>query len=105
MACFLYQQGAERLLKAVLYLKGERPVVGHASTHLAARCAEYESGFEDLLDACRELDVFYIPTRYPNGVPDGAPYEFFGLRHSERGASAYSKVLEKIAPFFAHLGK
>jgi HEPN domain-containing protein len=61
VACFLYQQGAEKLLKAVLYLKGERPVVGHAATHLAARCAEYESGLEDLLEACRELDVFYIP--------------------------------------------
>jgi HEPN domain-containing protein len=105
VACFLYQQGAEKLLKAVLYLKGERPVVGHAATHLAARCAEYESGFEDLLEACRELDVFYIPTRYPNGVPDGAPYEFFGPRHSERGAAAYKKVAEKIRPLFSHLGE
>jgi HEPN domain-containing protein len=104
VACFLYQQGAEKLLKAALYLKGERPVVGHATTHLAARCSEYESSFKDLLEACQELDVFYIPTRYPNGVPDGAPYEFFGSRHSERGAIAYNKVLEKITPLFRHLG-
>ena len=72
MACFLYQQGAEKLLKAVLYVKGERPVVGHATTHLAERCAAYKSAFRDLLEPCRELDIFYIPTRYPNGVPDGA---------------------------------
>ena len=105
MACFLYQQGAEKLLKAVLYLRGERPVVGHATTHLAARCAEYDSAFEGLLEACQELDVFYIPTLYPNGVPDGAPYEFFGPRHSERGAAAYSKILEKIALLFARIGE
>jgi HEPN domain-containing protein len=105
VACFLYQQGAEKLLKAVLYLKGERPVVGHATTHLAARCAEYDPGFKDLLESCRELDVFYIPTRYPNGVPDGAPYEFFGPRHSERGAAAYRRIADMVGPFFAHLGE
>lgn len=53
----------------------------------------------------KELDVFYIPTRYPNGVPDGAPYEFFGPKHSERGAAAYRKIAEMIGPLFAHLGE
>ena len=104
MACFLYQQGAEKLLKAVLYVKGERPVVGHATTHLAERCAAYKSAFRDLLEPCRELDIFYIPTRYPNGVPDGAPYEFFAAEHSRRGAAAYGKVADMVAPLFAHLG-
>lgn len=103
VACFLYQQGAEKLLKALLYLKGERPVIGHATTHLAARAAEYDSRFKELAEACRELDVFYVPTRYPNGVPDGAPFEFFGSSHSERGAAAYRKVADAITPLFAHL--
>ena len=104
MACFLYQQGAEKLLKAVLYLNGERPVVGHATTHLAERCAEYKPAFRDLLEPCRELDIFYVPTRYPNGVPDGAPYEFFAAEHSRRGAAAYDRVADVVTPLFAHLG-
>ena len=89
----------------MLYLKGERPVVGHATTHLAARCGEYEAGFIDLREPCQELDVFYIPTRYPNGVPDGAPYEFFGPKHTERAAAAYAKVAAMSAPLFAHLDR
>jgi hypothetical protein len=88
----------------VLYLEGERPVVGHATTHLAARCAEYEPAFGDLNEPCQELDVFSIPTRYPNGVPDGAPYEFFGPQHSTRAAAAYRRIAAMIEPLFAHLG-
>lgn len=103
MACFLFQHGAEKLLKAVLYLNGERAVMGHATTHLAERCSEYDARFRSLLEPCQELDVFYIPTRYPNGVPDGAPYEFFGAGHSERGAAAFRKLLDVIQPIFAHL--
>jgi len=80
-------------------------VIGHATTHLAARCEEYVEGFSELREPCQELDVFYIPTRYPNGVPDGAPYEFFGPTHSERAAAAYGKVAAMIAPLFAHLDK
>jgi HEPN domain-containing protein len=89
----------------VLYLKGERPVVGHATTHLAARCEEYAGSFGELREPCQELDVFYIPTRYPNGVPDGAPYEFFGPKHSQRAAAAYIRVEAVISPLFAHMDK
>jgi HEPN domain-containing protein len=32
---------------------------------------------EDLMDAAKELDKAYIPTRYPNAHPQGAPYEYY----------------------------
>jgi HEPN domain-containing protein len=32
----------------------------------------------DLVEKGRVLDNFYIPTRYPNGHPQGAPFEHYG---------------------------
>ena len=33
-------------------------------------CAALEPSFATLGAACRRLDQLYIPTRYPNGLPD-----------------------------------
>jgi HEPN domain-containing protein len=59
VACFLYQQAAEKILKTFLYLSGENPVLGHSTLKLAERAAAYEDRFLQALDACRDLDVFY----------------------------------------------
>ena len=34
------------------------------------------------------MDNFYIPTRYPNGHPSGAPFEHYGTIQSEQGIEA-----------------
>jgi HEPN domain-containing protein len=35
------------------------------------------------LDKGKVLDNFYIPSRYPNAHPTGAPYEHYGPLQSE----------------------
>jgi HEPN domain-containing protein len=97
IACFLAQQAAEKGLKAYLYAQGERVVVGHATHLLVRRCAEYESAFEPLLDACRTLDQYYIPTRYPNGLPDGIPHEVYTDAQAKNAVSLAGQVLEQVA--------
>lgn len=92
VACFLYQQAAEKILKSFLYFRGENPVLGHATLKLAERAVQYEPSFAGVLDACRDLDVFYVPTRYPNGIPDGAPYEYFRLQHAEKARFAFDEI-------------
>lgn len=92
VACFLYQQAAEKILKSFLYLSGENPVLGHSTLKLAERAAAYETGFQKVLDACRDLDVFYVPTRYPNGIPDGAPFEYFRLQHAGKARQSFDDV-------------
>ena len=37
----------------------------------------------DLEDRLRILDTFYIPTRYPDSLPEGAPIDHFGRLQSE----------------------
>ena len=77
MVCFLCQQTVEKALKAVLYLQGEDPVFGHSVTVLCDRCAAYDEAFSDLKSRIKNLDQFYIEARYPNGLPDQAPVDFF----------------------------
>lgn len=77
LACYQSQQAAEKALKAVLYAKGEESVLGHSAVMLAAAAAELEPELRPVTDAARRLDRFYIPTRYPNGLPGGIPAEAF----------------------------
>src|SRR5437870_8455097 len=73
LVCFLAQQVAEKALKAFLYAQGEEVVLGHAVRQLCHRAARYDVVFRDRLDEWGILDSYYIPTRYPNGLPDDIP--------------------------------
>jgi HEPN domain-containing protein len=75
--CFVAQQAAEKALKAVLYSRGARTVLGHSAQELVERVAAKHREAASLKDPARRLDRFYIPTRYPNGLPGGAPFESF----------------------------
>ena len=81
-ACFTSQQAAEKAVKAVLYLSGARFVPGHSVVELldraAAAVADTDAApLRRLQDSARQLDQYYIPTRYPNGLPGGIPAEVF----------------------------
>jgi len=77
LACFIAQQVAEKALKAYLYTRGEEIVLGHSVEALCRRAAEYDSAFADLRGSVATLDAYYIPTRYPNGLPDSIPARVF----------------------------
>jgi HEPN domain-containing protein len=72
-ACFHAQQPVEKALKALWYAKDLDPW-GHSAQRLfddlAAASAETHRGVADLSIQAAEIDRFYIPTRYPNGLPD-----------------------------------
>ena len=39
---------------------------------------------EELRNEAMELDKAYIPTRYPNAIPEGAPFEIYTKEEAER---------------------
>jgi HEPN domain-containing protein len=85
-ACFAAHQAAEKAVKALhLHLKQE--AWGHVVARLLRELPL--SVEETLMDKARVLDGYYIPTRYANGHPEGAPFEHYGRLHSE-GAIAYA---------------
>jgi len=73
MACFVAQQTAEKALKAYLYAQDEEIVIGHSVEALCRWAAEYDPAFEDLRQEVAPLDGYYVPTRYPNSLPDSIP--------------------------------
>jgi len=77
LACFLAQQATEKALKAFLYAQGEEIVLGHSVARLCADAARHQPEFAEKARRWSLLDGYYIPTRYPNGLPDGIPAEVY----------------------------
>jgi len=90
LACFLAQQVAEKALKAFLYAQGEEIVLGHSVERLCAASARYQPEFTDKAKRWSLLDGYYIPTRYPNGLPDGIPANVY-TEDAAKGAVALAE--------------
>ncbi|MEN2975451.1 MAG: HEPN domain-containing protein [Candidatus Caldarchaeales archaeon] len=93
MACFLCQQSAEKAVKAVYQAIGAE-AFGHSVAGLLIRLPEEFKSSEELIRLARELDKAYIPTRYPNALPEGAPYESYTREEAERLISYAEKILK-----------
>lgn len=94
-ACFQAQQAAEKALKSFLYRAGAEPSTGHSVRRLVAECERISADFAGLRDAA-ELDGYYIPTRYPNGLPDDVPHEYYTVEAAEECLSLASSVIEFV---------
>lgn len=92
-ACFFAQQAAEKALNALLYALGEEPW-GHSVSELLGAVETRVEVPEDVAGA-GHLDVFYIATRYPNGLPEGGqPENVFGARESGEALEIAAGVIE-----------
>ena len=90
-ACFTSHQAAEKSLKALFqYLHGE--AWGHGTKALLeALPLDDASKFSE---EAKFLDKLYIPTRYPNGLPEGIPHDYFTKKEAEEAVKAASKIYE-----------
>jgi HEPN domain-containing protein len=76
LALYLYQQAAEKALKAFLFDAGEDELFTHSVKDLLG-LAESIDPLMGELKPSGKLDMYYIPTRYPNGLAGNVPAEFF----------------------------
>jgi HEPN domain-containing protein len=74
--CFQCQQSAEKALKAFLFFNRKRNIITHSIRRLVEQCGTFDKDFLDIRKV-KTLDQYYIPTRYPNGLPDEIPHEFY----------------------------
>ncbi len=51
---------------------------------------------EGLIDKGRVLDNFYIPARYPNSHPAGAPFEHYGALQSKEAVDYAREIIEFV---------
>ncbi|MDQ7028781.1 MAG: HEPN domain-containing protein [Ardenticatenia bacterium] len=90
-ACFAAQQAAEKAVKA-LHLHLGQEAWGHVVARLLRELPERVPVPAELIEQAQVLDNFYIPTRYPNSHPEGAPFEHYGPIQSE-GAIRYARAI------------
>jgi len=95
-ACFHSQQAGEKALKAVWYLLDADPW-GHSITKLlqdleSVDLETYEK-FNSIKRSAVLLDRFYIPTRYPNGLPDLTPADSFLQEDAQTGIENAEKII------------
>ena len=92
-ACFAAQQGAAKAVKAVIQKHGGQ-AWGHAVTGLLEALPETLRPSDEMLDAARELDKHYIPARYPNSLPQGAPFEYYTRAEAERACAQAGRIIQ-----------
>jgi HEPN domain-containing protein len=98
--CFQSQQSGEKALKSCLYEKGYTSVITHSLKELVKECLKFETSFNVLSKDARNLDMFYIPTRYPNGLAgDLAPTEFYEREDAEKCISSAELILNAVKTF------
>ena len=88
-ACFTAHQAAEKALKALFQrLHGE--AWEHGTKALLENLA-----FEDrsqFYEDGKLLDKFYIPTRHPNGLPQGIPHDYFTKKEAKEAIEAAERI-------------
>lgn len=77
-----------------LHLKLGADVWGHIVRRLLEVLPANVGVPPDLLESARVLDGYYIPTRYPNGHPAGAPGEHYGALQSSEAMRHARQILD-----------
>jgi HEPN domain-containing protein len=94
-ACFAAQQAAEKAVKA-LHLHLGQEAWGHVIARLLRELPGTVLVPEHLEEKGRVLDTCYIPSRYPNSHPEGAPFQHYGLLQSEEAVRYAGEIIEFV---------
>ena len=103
-ACFNAQQAAEKALKACLYAEGRREVIGHALLEFVRDLAQRHPDFAACGAPAARLDRHYIPTRYPNGLPGGSPFQSYSAEDLTSALADLEAVLGAAQRFLRARG-
>ncbi|MHC1628039.1 MAG: HEPN domain-containing protein [Candidatus Nezhaarchaeales archaeon] len=92
-ACFAAQQAAEKAVKA-LYQKLGIEIWGHSISRMLESLPLEVKPPRSLIDKAKELDRHYIPTRYPNFHPEGAPLDYYTKEDAERAVNHAEEIIK-----------
>ena len=74
-------------------------VLGHSVRKLVEWASKFDKRFEDLINKISILDSYYIPTRYPNGLPEGIPAEIFNRDAAETAFKLAESTVQIITDY------
>ena len=92
-ACFAAQQAAEKAVKSLHHFFHQE-----AWGYIVARLLQELPVVppEQLIEKAKVLDNFYVPTRYANGHPEGAPFEHYGTIQSREAIHYAREIIEFV---------
>ena len=70
-------------------------VIGHSVAELMNKGLKYSKEIKELSSYGGLLDRYYIPTRYPNSLPDGIP----AYSYTEKDGQEALRLCEKVLVF------
>ncbi len=94
--CFISQQVAEKALKSLCYKEGARNVLGHSVAALINQLSSRHFSLSKFVEHAAELDLYYIPTRYPNGLVEGTARSAFTSGQSKRALASAEAILDEV---------
>lgn len=94
-SCFAAQQAAEKAVKS-LHLYFGQEAWGHVISQLLEELPTEVEVPRDFIEKGRVLDNFYIPARYPNSHPAGAPFEHYGELQSNEAIRYADEILQFV---------
>ncbi len=97
LGCFLCQQAGEKAVSGYLLARGADHVWGHALADLCEDAMQLDSSFDVIKSVAMLLDKYYLPTRYPTGLPGGVPHEVYDGVDSERALEIARDVIEFVS--------
>jgi HEPN domain-containing protein len=100
--CFLAQQAAANALKSLLYYTGgqKKALLTHSVSTMIQAITPKVPGLAEALEEGRQLDLHYIAARFPNGLPDGIPYLFYGEAMASQALQAAEKILTATTAYY-----
>ncbi|MBF0360768.1 MAG: HEPN domain-containing protein [Oligoflexia bacterium] len=90
--CFLSQQASEKALKALGFRNGYDLM----KTHSVRVLAEKLQINSEVTEAAKILDLYYISARYPDGLPEGAPFQAFTEEQAKQAIEKAELILNKV---------
>lgn len=98
--CFHFQQGAEKNLKALIVAHDLPLRKIHNLLVLLDACCTVDPTLEELREACRLVNRYYVDTRYPVHWPTQ-----FAKADAEEAQQAVRKIQQRITDFLAKESK
>ncbi len=95
-ACFLSQQCIEKALKAYVIAKARTYPRIHNLVDLLERCEALDSAFAQFRADCEKVDEYYIPTRYPAGIPGAKPTGMPSAEDAKEAIAAAENILNFV---------
>ncbi len=69
---------------------------GHSVAELCDDAAAHDTAFADIRAEAAALDQYYIPTRYPNGLPGGIPADAYTKVDADRALTLTARVIDLV---------